>query len=298
MNTKAFLDYLEFECNYSSHTILAYSGDINDFFQFIAIQYGVEDAKDVVYSYVRAYVAHLSERDLTHRSINRKIASLKAYFKFLQKIGDVEISPLAKHKSLKIKKEIQIPFSQSEVNAVLQGLGEADDFKSIRDFTIITLFYATGMRRSELINLKLSDIDFSTGTIKVLGKRNKERLIPLINWLENILKKYLSVRLVSWGSVDLPYLLLTDKGDKLYETFVYRIINRYFSEASKKTKTSPHMLRHTFATHLLNNGADLNAVKELLGHSSLAATQVYTHSSIAELGKVYKNAHPRNIKKQ
>ncbi|MFI8378847.1 tyrosine-type recombinase/integrase [Leeuwenhoekiella sp. NPDC079379] len=298
MSKKAFLDYLELERNYSAHTVLAYSSDIDEFFQFTAVQYGVKEAVDVVYPFVRAYVVNLSEKSLTHRSINRKIASLKAYFKFLQKIGDVEISPLAKHKSLRIKKEIQIPFSQSEVNSVIQDLSEEKDFKSIRDFTIITLFYATGMRRSELINLKISDIDFATGTIKVLGKRNKERFIPLIDWLRDVLKKYLNIRSVCWHSVDLPFLLLTDKGDKLYETFVYRIINRYFSKASQKTKTSPHMLRHTFATHLLNNGADLNAVKELLGHSSLAATQVYTHSSISELGKVYKNAHPRNYKKQ
>jgi len=181
---------------------------------------------------------------------------------------------------------------------VIKMLQSGEDFSELRDLAIVTLFYATGMRRSELINLKVADIDFDQHNIKVLGKRNKERIIPLIPWLEDGLKKYLSVRENYGVDKNSGFLLLTDKGDKLYETFVCRIINRYFSRASQKTKTSPHMLRHTFATHLLNNGADLNAVKELLGHASLASTQVYTHTSIAELGRVYKNAHPRNLKKQ
>ena len=295
---KAFLDYLQLERNYSPHTVLAYKKDIEQFFEYSIENYEASNAVDVVYPIVRAYVVCLSEEGLVHRSINRKIASLKAYFKFLQKTGDLEVSPLAKHKSLKIKKEIQIPFSQTEVDMVIENLSSEKNFSSARDFTVIALFYATGIRRSELINLKITDIDFSSKTLKVLGKRNKERVIPMIDWVVEVLNNYLNIRSINYGSGDSIFLLLTNKGDKLYETFVYRVINRYFSEVSQKTKTSPHMLRHTFATHLLNNGADLNAVKELLGHSSLAATQVYTHSSIAELGKIYKDAHPRNLNKQ
>ena len=296
MYLEAFLNYLKLERNYSAHTILAYDADIQTFFNFLQEEYQIENPKLVEYVFIRAYVVHLSTRELSHRSINRKIASIKAYFKFLQKVGEIQISPLLKHKSLKIKKEIQIPFSPSEVNQVIENLSKSDAFEGKRDYVIISIFYALGIRRSELINIKISDIDFSSHVIKVLGKRNKERLIPMIKWLEGLIEEYISLRARTWGSDHSPYLLLTNKGDKLYETFVYRVIIRYFSEVSQKTKISPHMLRHTFATHLLNNGADLNAVKELLGHSSLAATQVYTHSGIAELGKVYKNAHPRNLK--
>ena len=298
MYFSAFINYLELERKYSKHTVLAYQKDLEAFFLFLNEHYAVEDPKEVIYVYVRAWIVHLTDLGVSHRSINRKISSLKAFFKFLQKTGDIEISPLAKHKSLKIKKEIQVPFSETEVNTVIKTLQSGEDFSELRDLAIVTLFYATGMRRSELINLKVADVDFDQHNLKVLGKRNKERIIPLIPWLEDGLKKYLSVRENYGVDKNSGFLLLTDKGGKLYETFVYRIINRYFSRASQKTKTSPHMLRHTFATHLLNNGADLNAVKELLGHASLASTQVYTHTSIAELGRVYKNAHPRNLKKQ
>ncbi|MEH6659045.1 tyrosine-type recombinase/integrase [Leeuwenhoekiella marinoflava] len=296
MQIKSFVDYLGLEKNYSKHTLLAYTRDLEAFFAFLKNEFDVDSVSEVEYTYVRSWIVKLSDSGLTHRSINRKIASLKAFFKFLQKTGDIEVNPLAKHKSLKIKKEIQVPFSNKEIDSVINDLASASDFSESRDFLIVALFYATGIRRSELINLKSSDVDFNTHTIKVLGKRSKERIIPMITWLENGIKRYQELLLSKGFAENEAVLLLTDKGAKLYETFVYRTINRYFSKVSQKTKTSPHMLRHTFATHLLNNGADLNAVKELLGHASLAATQVYTHTSMAELGRVYQKAHPRNSK--
>ena len=291
---QSFLNYLELERKYSAHTITAYRADLESFFSFLESEYDIKEAAEVSYPLVRSWLVVLTQNGLTNRSINRKTASLKAYFKFLQKTGDLERSPLSKHRALKVKQEIQVPFSKDEVNAVLGELSTGHDFQSLRDLVMVALFYATGMRRSELINLKDADVDFSSRTLKVLGKRNKERIIPLIDWILDILKAYLQARNQQFAAQYLGYLLVTDKGEKLYDTFVYRTINRYFSRTSQKNKTSPHMLRHTFATHLLNNGADLNAVKELLGHSSLASTQVYTHTSIAELSKVYKNAHPRN----
>jgi tyrosine recombinase xerC len=207
----------------------------------------------------------------------------------------INSSPFLQHIPLKTQKKISIPFSQKEIEIVLSEAQEGEDYPQVRNRTIIELFYATGMRRAELIDLKISDIDFSQKTIKVLGKRNKERVIPLIPSVLESIQRYLNIR-KSMDTSEL-YLFLTDSGKKMYPKLVYNIINSYFSSATTKQKKSPHVLRHSFATHLLDNGADLNAVKELLGHAGLAATQVYTHSSIAELKNQYKNAHPRMTNK-
>jgi integrase/recombinase XerC len=203
---------------------------------------------------------------------------------------------LAKHKALKTNKKVQIPFSEQEMNVVLNELALETDFEGLRNKLIVELFYATGIRRIELIQIKLNDIDLHNKTLKVLGKRNKERYIPLISTVIETLNIYMIERNSLNLIIDKNYLFLTKKGLKIYETLVYRIINDYFSKASSKVKRSPHILRHSFATHLLNQGANLNAVKELLGHTSLAATQVYTHNSISELKKVYSNTHPRSKK--
>ena len=224
-----------------------------------------------------------------------KRQSLNSYYKFLIKIGDLKHSPLAKHKALKVQKKVHIPFSEEEINTVLSGAA-THDFEALRNKLIVELFYSTGIRRSELINLKISDIDLAQQQIKVLGKRNKERYIPLIPTVQDTLKLYLDMRSTLKQILAPDFLFLTQKGAKIYGTLVYRIINTYFSEVSTKAKKSPHILRHSFATHLLNHGADLNAVKELLGHSSLAATQVYTHNNITELKKVYEKSHPRQTK--
>ena len=294
MSIREFLDYLQFEKKYSIHTIEAYEKDILDFSGFAQASFELEDINQVNYAIIRSWIVSLVESNISNRSINRKLSSLNTYYKFLQKIEAIETNPLAQHKALKVSKKVQVPFSETEIANVLENEFQGTDFESIRNLLMVELFYSTGIRRAELINIKLQDINSSTSTLKVLGKRNKERIIPLLSSVVSTIKTYLEVRDTLDTIVDRDYLFLTKKGVKVYETLVYRIINDYFSKTSAKVKKSPHVLRHSFATHLLNQGADLNAVKELLGHSSLAATQVYTHSSIAELKKVYANAHPRN----
>ena len=236
------------------------------------------------------------ENGLSNRSINRKVSALNTYYKFLLKVGDIKLNPLSKHKALKTSKKIQVPFSENEIKTVLNDLYFENDYEGIRNKLIIELFYSTGIRRIELVELKLTSIDLDNKTLKVLGKRNKERIVPLLESVVKTISKYLISRNNLENITDSNHLFLTKKGVKIYETLVYRVINEYFSLASTKVKKSPHILRHSFATHLLNKGADLNAVKELLGHSSLAATQVYTHNSIAELKKVHIKAHPRSEK--
>jgi len=296
MFVKEFLDYLLLEKKYSIHTVTAYKTDLMSFMEFYEHQYGENNISKSNYAQIRSWIIDLVEKGVSNRTINRKISSLKSYYKFLLRSEQIEKSPLVKHQALKTSKKIQIPFSDLEIDSVLRDLMGPGDFKSIRDRLIVELFYATGIRRIELVNLKLSDIDVSKQLVKVLGKRNKERYIPLIPSLLTTLEQYLVLRSEAVVDVENPFLLLTEKGVKIYETLVYRIINSYFSKVSSKIKRSPHILRHSFATHLLNEGADLNAVKELLGHSSLAATQVYTNQSIAQLAKVYKQSHPRNKK--
>ncbi len=294
MAFKSFSDYLSLEKNYSKHTVRAYIDDLKRFQQFIVDEFDQSNIDHISYSQIRNWIINLVDSGLSNRSINRKISSLNAYFKFLLKISSISVNPLAQHKALKTSKKVQVPFSESEVNRVLDQLDYDDSFEGLRDKLVIELFYSTGMRRIELINLKLEDVDFSNETLKVLGKRNKERIIPLLSHVIHNLKNYVNERNKIMVNDQENALFLTKKGDKIYETLVYRIINNYFSKASTKVKKSPHILRHSFATHLLNQGADLNAVKELLGHTSLAATQIYTHNSIAELKKVHQNAHPRN----
>lgn len=292
-NLQAFEQYLSGQKKYSPHTVRAYTKDLADFSSFISVNYDQNTLDDVNYSQIRSWVVALIESGNSPTSVNRKIASLKSYFKFLLRIKQISDNPLVKHKSLKAPKKIQIPFSEKELDQVLNYITYPEGFNGIRDRLIIELFYTTGMRRAELIGLKVSSVNTKDCTVKVLGKRNKERIVPLLHSVCQNIQDYLNER----EKIDThksEYLFLTQKGVKLNDTFVYRIINLYFSGVSEKVKKSPHILRHTFATHLLNNGADLNSVKELLGHSSLASTQVYTHSSLAEIKKVYQEAHPRN----
>ena len=294
-NLIAFRDYLKLEKNYSQHTVSAYLKDIGFFQDFIKINFETENLEEVNYSLIRSWIVSMVDNDISNTSVNRKIQALKSYYKFLLKIKQINASPLLKHKSLKTPKTLQVPFSEKELDNVLNNISFATDFDGIRDKLIIEMFYSTGIRRAELINLKLHNVDAEQKTIKVLGKREKERILPLLPILSQNIKTYLLERSRLQTISDNEYFFLLSKGIKLNESFVYRLINNYFGLVSEKTKKSPHILRHTFATHLLNKGADLNSVKELLGHSSLASTQVYTHSSLAELKKVYENAHPRNI---
>lgn len=297
MPFKDFIDYLQLEKNYSAHTVLAYQKDLMEFLKFADSEFDYKDIKQVNYSIVRSWIVNLVDSGISNRTVNRKMSSLKTYYKFLLKSDQISENPMAKHKSLKTSKKLQVPFSEKEINKVIDILAEEDGFIGLRNKLMVELFYATGMRRAELVNLKVSDISLYQKTIKVLGKRNKERIIPLIPSTLKTLEQYMVERSRLETIKDEHYLLLSENGVKIYETLVYRIINSYFSKASEKVKKSPHILRHSFATHLLNEGADLNAVKELLGHASLASTQVYTHNSIAQLKQVYKNAHPRNSNK-
>lgn len=290
-----FLDYLEFEKNYSKHTLIAYKNDLLTFSKFIQKEFDQKDIQQVNYSQIRSWLIHLVEQGLSNRTVNRKISSLKTYYKYLLKTKQLEISPLAKHQALKTSKKIQIPFSEKEISDVTQ-LFQANTFEDTRNKLLIELLYSTGIRRAELIGIKMSDVDFSGKSLKVLGKRNKERIVPLLDLVFDSLHEYLFFRKKMAPPKTENHLLISKKGVKMNKTLVYRIINNYFSQVSGKVKKSPHILRHSFATHLLNAGADMNAVKELLGHASLASTQVYTHNSITALSKVHKEAHPRNRK--
>ena len=293
---ESFVSYLSLEKNYSIHTVKAYQKDIEEFSSFCLEGYELEEIDDVEYPIVRAWIVCLVESAISNRTINRKVASLKAFYRFLQRIERISANPLSKHKALKTSKKIEVPFSEVEMENVLNQITFEDDFEGCRDKLIIELLYTTGIRRAELINLKLSDIDFSRNTILVLGKRNKERIVPLLPSTKAMFLEYFDKRIHLEQLFDKRFVFLSKSGVKIYETLVYRVINKYLSEVSTKVKKSPHILRHTFATHLLNKGADLNSVKELLGHSSLASTQVYTHNSIAELKKVHLAAHPRSKK--
>ena len=292
----SFLDYLNLEKNYSKHTLIAYHKDLLGFREFALSEFDFSEVNNVSYPIIRSWIVKLVGDGVSNRTINRKISSLRTYYKFLLKIGDIEVSPLVKHKVLKTAKKLQVPFSEKEIEDVLEILKGEDSFIGLRNKLIVELFYSTGMRRGELVNLKLNDISDSQKTIKVLGKRKKERLIPLLPSALSTIASYLGYRKDLSSLKDVDYLLLTEKGTKIYETLVYRVINNYFSKASEKVKKSPHILRHSFASHLLNEGADIKSVKELLGHSSLASTQIYANNSISKLKQVYKNAHPRNSK--
>jgi len=292
MAVKKFIDFLLFEKKYSQHTAVAYEKDIEMFEKFLLREFSESKLSNANYSQIRSWIVKLVNTNITNRTINRKVSSLNSYYKFLLKIQSIEFNPLTKHKALKVSKKLQIPFSETEITSVL-NLIETESFEGLRDKLIVELFYSTGMRRIELVNLQLSDVDSSQGQLKVLGKRDKERYIPLLSTVLRTYQAYLIERSNLKEVQNSKSLLLTKKGFKIYEKLVYRVIANYFDTISSKVKKSPHILRHSFATHLLNNGADLNSVKELLGHSSLASTQVYTHSSVAELKKVYEKAHPR-----
>ncbi len=295
MPIKSFIDYLSLEKKYSPNTVKAYQDDLVAFQAFCKKEFDDDNLAMVNYSQIRSWIVDLVDQGKTNRTINRKISSLKAFYKFLLRTKQITQSPLVKHKALKVAKRLQVPFTQNEITEVINNLDAGNDFESIRNRLIVELFYSTGMRRAELINLQMSDIDLSKEIIKVLGKRNKERYIPLLKSVQETLSRYIKLR-NEFNMDDKGFLFTTKKGNKIYGTLVYRVINNYFSTVSSKVKKSPHVIRHSFATHLLNEGADLNSVKELLGHSSLASTQVYTNNSLSELKKVYNQAHPRSSK--
>lgn len=297
MSIHQFLDYLRVEKKYAELTIRAYGDDLHEFQHFFIGETDSEEIEKAVKKHLRNFLMELSSRGLSERTINRKISSLKSYYKYLLKTGALEVSPMVGISSLKQKKQVHLPFSNEEMRRLLDGAQWfADDFEGRRDAVLLELFYQTGIRRAELIALTLESVDFGQKQLKVLGKRNKERLLPLGDSMALNLLNYIQERAVLFPQAG-PALFVTNKGKPMYDKLVYHIVNSYLSHVSTKEKKSPHMLRHSFATHLLNEGADLNAVKDLLGHSSLVSTQIYTHGSIDELKKVFNQAHPRAEKK-
>jgi integrase/recombinase XerC len=285
-----FLKYLQYEKRCSAHTVLAYSTDLCQFSEFIKTEF--EDLPESAsYGMIRSWITSLSEASNDARSINRKIASLRSYYKFLLRQGSITKDPVVRVKVLKTRKKLPHFVTENEMSAVLDSSEAPDEFEELRNVVIIELLYGTGVRLSELINLKDSSINFRDLSLKVLGKRNKERIIPFSDPLVNLLERYRAVRNREIGK-DTPYFLVTSKGKQLYPVMVNRIVKKKLALTGVEKK-SPHVLRHTYATHLLNKGADINAVKDLLGHSSLAATQVYTHNTIEKLKKIFDQAHPK-----
>ena len=290
---QSFLDYLKFEKRYSIHTLTSYQTDLFDFIDFLEAQFGAVSLKEVNHSFIRSWLAFLKNKGLSSKSINRKISTLRSFFKYHLKTGAIGSTPMAQVISPKISKRLPVYLQETDTQKLVLALQQlTEDWKSLNKKMLITIFYATGMRLSELINLKEKQIDFSKSQFKVLGKGNKERIIPASKEMLEMIRDYLQLKKKNFEKTD-DFLLVTEKGKKLYPKYAYLLVNQVLEGASTLDKKSPHILRHTFATHLMNNGADLNAVKELLGHSSLASTQVYTHNTIEKLKDIHKKAHPK-----
>lgn len=288
-----FLDYLKFQKRYSVHTIRSYHDDLAQFFDYLSGQFGRVTLNEIDHNYVRSWLAGMKEKKISSKTIGRKISSLKSFFKYQIKTGLLEQSPMSKIITPKISKRLPDFIKEEDARRLLSSLTHTEDWKGLNTKMLVTLFYTTGMRLSELINLREGQIDFGKKQIKVLGKGNKERIIPVNAEILAAIKEYIQNKKKEFETTD-DVLLVTEKGKKMYPKYPYLLVNKFLSkEVSTLDKKSPHVLRHSFATHLLNNGADLNAIKELLGHSSLAATQVYTHNTIEKLKDVYKKAHPK-----
>jgi len=306
MEKDNFINYIQFEKRYSIHTVIAYRTDLEQFYEFLSQQYGISEIIDVSHSMIRSWLVFLLEKQNSPRSINRKITTLKSFYKFLLKEGIINQNPIRKIITPRMSKRLPVFVEKERMEMLLDKIDFGEDFHALRDRLILEMFYATGIRLSELVNLKESDIDFHHSSIKVMGKRNKERIIPFSDKFGKLLKTYIhacrdAINSVSPDGVSthtVPLLssaalFFTDSGRKMYPKMVYRIVNNYLGQVTTIDKKSPHVLRHTFATHLLNNGAELNAVKELLGHANLSATQIYTHITIEKLKKIYQQAHPK-----
>ncbi|MEI7501362.1 MAG: tyrosine-type recombinase/integrase [Bacteroidota bacterium] len=286
-----FLAYIQFEKRYSPHTVTAYRIDLTQFFEYLKLQYNTDNIRDVNHLMIRSWLVYLMEREVISRTVNRKLSTLKSFYKFLIREGELVENPIRKITPPKSSKRLPVFVEKDKMEMLFHNIEFGEGYPGIRDKTIMEMFYSTGMRLSELVNLKETDLDFHHDTIKVLGKRNKERLIPFSKKFETLLKSYIECKKITFGDVN--DLFVTDKGGKVYSKMIYNIVIKNLAAVTTLEKKSPHVLRHTFATHLLNNGAELNAVKELLGHSSLAATQVYTHNTIDKLKRIYKQAHPK-----
>ena len=294
MHKERFLQYLEYEKRFSPHTLSAYRTDLGQFADFLKLTYEITSPTEVGHTHIRSWIVDLLGKNNSTRSINRKLSCLKTYFKFLRKQGEIWKNPMAKVIAPKTGKRLPVFVNEHKMELLFSEINFGEGFKGLRNRLLMELLYCTGMRRSELIGVKMQDIDFANYQLKVLGKGNKERLIPVAWHLINLIGHYQVERQRFMSDKhDHEHLLVTDKGLPLYPGFVYKLVKKYLSVVTTLEQRSPHVLRHTFATHLSNSGADLNAIKELLGHSSLAATQVYMHNSIEKLKKVYAQAHPK-----
>ena len=290
-NTQNFTEYLRFEKRFSPHTVSAYLMDLSQFEAYLLSQYDITKVKDISHSIIRSWVVQLMEEKISARSVNRKITTLKTFYRFLMREKKVKVNPMLKIQSPKTSKRLPVFVEKNGMDDLLEQMDFGDDFKGSQNKMIIEMFYGTGMRLAELINIMPADIDIGSMSVKVLGKRNKERIIPFSHTLKDAIIDFKQAREKEGLNDSVNFF--SKRGKKMDRKLVYRIVKTYLSLVTTLDKKSPHVLRHTFATHMLNNGADLNAIKELLGHASLSATQVYTHNTIEKLKNVHKNAHPK-----
>lgn len=289
----SFIQYIKFEKRFSPHTVMAYESDLEQFFKYILETYEIENPADVNHSMVRSWIVSLMEHKITPKSITRKVTSLKSFYKFLLRNGDITSNPMQKVQAPKISKRLPVYVEEQNMQILFSEVDFGEGFIGLRDKMLMELFYATGMRLSELVNLTDQDFDIGNCQVKVLGKRNKERLIPFADTLKALVIEYLGEKRKQDFAEQSERFFVGENGKPISPKKPYTIVNKYLKQATTISKKSPHVLRHTFATHMLNNGADLNSVKELLGHANLSATQVYTHNTIEKLKQVYKQAHPR-----
>ena len=292
MVQKKFIEYISFEKRYSHHTILAYTKDLSQFSNFLSEQYGISDLTSAGHQQIRSWMVHLMETGLSERSVLRKLSTLKSFYKYLHRNQVIDHNPTLIVIPPKIPSRNPEFVGEEKMQNLFEQIDFGNDYISVRDKMILEVFYGTGIRLSELIDLQTCDVSLEDCTLKVLGKRNKERIIPFTQKMGKQLSEYLEMKEDQGFNAE-GALFVTNKGKKLYPRLVYRIVNKYLSMVTTLTKRSPHVLRHTFATHMLNKGADLNAIKEFLGHANLAATQVYTHNTVDKLKKIYRQAHPR-----
>lgn len=293
MKQHLFFQYLELEKRYSPHTLKAYQTDLSQFFLFLQKTYELDDVRTIGHTHIRSWMVDLLGKGVGTRSINRKLSCLKTYFKFLRKRKEIENNPMARVIAPKVGKRLPQVIGEKQMSFLFEKVDFGAGFSGARNRLMLELFYCTGIRCSELVGLQHADLDLDSFQLKVRGKGNKERLVPLARHLVGLLNHYLNVKAAAYPGLNTGSLFLSDKGQPITSSQVYKIVRRYLSLVTTADQRSPHVLRHSFATHLSNNGADLNAIKELLGHSSLAATQVYTHNSIEKLRKIYEQAHPK-----
>lgn len=288
-----FLQHIKFEKRLSHHTVTAYEGDMRQFSSFLLFQYELKEPQKADFQMIRSWIVSMVEEKMENRSVNRKIATLRTFYNFLLRHKVITTDPMLKIKALKTDKTLPKYVEEKPMENLLDDVEFSADFSGLRDKLVLELLYGTGMRLSELIGLKTTDLNLYNNTLTVLGKRNKHRIIPINKTLVEAIKKYMALRTDLINDSTNSFLILTDSGLEAYPMFIQRLVKKYLSLVTSLEQRSPHVLRHSFATHLLNRGADLNAIKDLLGHSSLAATQVYTHNSIEKLKKVFEQAHPK-----